>query len=135
MPYGVIPGGKVEFGLTHKVNFPYTSFPKSEFLSNTDTQGLQGFTPNTICTADVLFEELVAIRSRGYAIDNSEHERHIRCTFVPILNGTGKIKAALSITGTVFYFPDDHAIRRSVNLLEEVRDKIRIELGYANKTS
>lgn len=95
--------------------------------SNIDTQGLQRFTPNTIYTADVLFEELGAIHSRGYAIDNSEHERHTRCTAIPILDGTGKIKAALSITGTVFDLPDDHTIRKPVSLLEEVGDKIRIE--------
>jgi hypothetical protein len=48
------------------------------------------------------------------------------------LDGTGKIEAALSITGTVFDFPDDHSIGKSVNLLEEVRDKIRMELGYTS---
>ena len=36
--------------------------------------GLTRYTPNTITTANAFFEELAAIRSRGYAIDNSEHE-------------------------------------------------------------
>jgi hypothetical protein len=33
-PHNPAPGGKVEFGLTHKVNFSYTFSAKSDFLSN-----------------------------------------------------------------------------------------------------
>lgn len=128
-------GGSVPAHCTGQGKTLLAFSPKETVEKIINTQGLQRFTPNTICTADGLFEELGAIRSRGCAIDNSEHERHIRCVAVPILDEIGKIEAALSITGTVFDFPDDHAIQKSVNLLEEVRDKIRIELGYANKAS
>ena len=123
-------GGSVPAHCTGQGKTLLAFSPKETVEKIINAQGLQRFTPNTICTADALFVELQAIRSRGYAIDNSEHERHIRCVAVPILDGTGKIEAALSITGTVFDFPDDHSIGKSVNLLEEVRDKIRMELGY-----
>ena len=125
-------GGSVPAHCTGQGKTLLAFSPKETVEKIINTQGLQRFTPNTICTADALFVEFQAIRSRGYAIDNSEHERHIQCVAVPILNGTGKIEAALSITGTVFDFPDDHSIRKAVNLLEEVRDKIRMELGYTS---
>ncbi len=95
-----------------------------------NTHGLTRFTPNTITTANGLFEELRAIRERGYTIDNSEHEKHIKCVAVPILNEQGGIEAALSITGLVVDFPDEESLRRHAGILQEAAQKIRRDLGF-----
>ena len=128
-------GGSVPAHCTGQGKTLLAFSPKETVEKIINIQGLPRFTPHTICTADALFEELGAIRTRGYAIDNSEHERHIRCVAVPILDEAGKIEAALSITGTIFDFPDEHTIRKSVDLLQEARDNIRKELGYTGVTS
>jgi IclR family transcriptional regulator, KDG regulon repressor len=92
--------------------------------------GLERYTPHTITRAEDLFRELDTVRSRGYAIDDSEHEKHIRCVAVPILNEAGRIEAALSITGTVIDFPGEETIHKTAQMLKDVRDEIRREMGY-----
>jgi DNA-binding IclR family transcriptional regulator len=61
--------------------------------------GLQRFTRNTIVTGDVLRQELATIRARGYAIDDCEHEPDVRCVAAPVRNSSGRVFAALSVTG------------------------------------
>lgn len=94
------------------------------------TYGLERYTPHTITTEDGLFRELQNIRERGYAIDNSEHEKNIHCVAVPVLNESGEIEAALSVTGLVLDFQDEGTIENTAKMLKEVRDKIRREMGY-----
>jgi IclR family transcriptional regulator, acetate operon repressor len=95
-----------------------------------NTHGLQRFTANTFTTPNTLFEELAAIRTRGYAIDNSEHERHIKCVAVPVLNGQGMVEAALSMTGLVLDFPDQQSVETHARQLLAVAERIRKDLGF-----
>lgn len=94
------------------------------------TQGLQRFTPHTICTTESLLAELESIRSRGYALDNAEHEKNIRCVAVPILNDSGRIESALGAAGTIMDLPDEESIRKTADTLKAARDKISGEMGY-----
>lgn len=100
-----------------------------------DTNGLKRYTPHTICTTEGLMAELEAVRLRGYAIDNGEHEKNIRCLAVPIFNESGKIEAALSAAGTIMDIPDEKSIQKSIDRLKEARDKIRMELGYGGPSA
>jgi IclR family KDG regulon transcriptional repressor len=94
-------------------------------------QGLERYTSHTITKVDGLFKELDAVRRRGYAIDDSEHEKNIRCVAVPILNEAQQIEAALSITGTIIDFPGEETIHETAQMLKDVRDKIRRKMGYS----
>jgi len=95
--------------------------------------GLQAFTSNTITRADDFFAELKKIRERGYAIDNSEHEKNIYCIALPILNEFNELEAAISITGLAMDFSDRELANRNIKirLLQETRDKIREKMNYA----
>ena len=104
--------------------------PKATVEKVINSQGLTRYTPQTITTANHLFEELANIRRLGYAVDNSEHEKDIRCVAVPILNETGKIEAALSITGTTTNIQGEETIKKYKDLLIEVREEIGNEMGY-----
>ena len=95
-----------------------------------DTHGLTRFTPNTICTANHLRQELDRIRERGYAVDHSEHERHLICAGIPIQNREAGILAALSITGTVVDFPDEQSLEPVLVQLKETRAKIMAAMGH-----
>ena len=61
-------------------------------------QSFHRFTPTTVVGETAFRAELHAIRGRGFAIDNEEHEPGIICVAVPILTGGGRVLGALSVT-------------------------------------
>jgi IclR family KDG regulon transcriptional repressor len=58
------------------------------------------FTPRTHASPQALLAELQAIRARGHAFDDEEHEPGIICCAVPILTRSGRVIGALSVTST-----------------------------------
>ncbi|MCL4783790.1 MAG: IclR family transcriptional regulator [Bryobacterales bacterium] len=56
---------------------------------------------NTICTLERLKAELLRTRKVGYAVDDEEEEIGIRCVGVPVIDGSGEVAAAISVSGTV----------------------------------
>ena len=92
--------------------------------------GLKRFTLNTIIRPDDFFVELEKIRERGYAIDNSEHEKYIHCIAFPIMNEFNELEAAISITGLVMDFSDEEVVNKNIRLLQKTRDKIREKMNY-----
>lgn len=65
-------------------------------------RGLPRFTEHTITDEQTLWQHLAEIRRQGYAIDNEEHEKNIRCISGPIFDYKGGIAAAFSISGPKF---------------------------------
>lgn len=61
--------------------------------------GLQVYTPHTITSIDDLLRELSAIRKRGYAIDNAEHEPDVKCVAAPVWNHQHAVVGAISVSG------------------------------------
>jgi DNA-binding IclR family transcriptional regulator len=57
------------------------------------------FTPHTLKNAAQLRKEFIAIRQRGYSIDNEEAYLGSRCIGAPIFEASGKIAAAVSVSG------------------------------------
>jgi len=49
-----------------------------------------------------LKEHLKAVRTQGYAIDDEENEKGIRCVAAPLYNEIGKVVAAISISAPAF---------------------------------
>jgi IclR family transcriptional regulator, KDG regulon repressor len=64
--------------------------------------GLPQRTPNTITDVNRFKEHLKLVKSQGYAIDDEENERGIRCVAAPILSEKGRPVSAISITGPAF---------------------------------
>ena len=59
-------------------------------------------TENTMTDSAQLKEHLKQVRKQGYALDDEENERGIRCVSAPIYNETGRAVAAISISGPAF---------------------------------
>jgi DNA-binding IclR family transcriptional regulator len=80
-----------------------------------------------------LKEHLKLVRTQGYAVDDEENERGIRCVAAPIFNEAGKAVAAVSISGPAF------RITRKViqeSLKKEVMEtafKISQRLGFKER--
>jgi DNA-binding IclR family transcriptional regulator len=73
--------------------------PREEVEKIILMKGLQKFTQNTIVDKEKLLEELAEIRQRGYAVDDMEHEDHVRCVGGPVFNYEGKAFASISVSG------------------------------------
>jgi len=92
-------------------------------------KGLPRFTPNTIVDPLALKEHLRRVRAQGYAIDDEEHEEGIRCAAAAVLNHTGRVIGALSVSG-----PTLRVSRQDVetigNLVRDSARRLSASLGY-----
>lgn len=83
--------------------------------------GLKAFTENTITDGEALKRELVTIRSRGYSIDNMEHEYGVKCVAAPVKNYEGRVLAAISISGPSLRFSEERVENLAGILLDAAR--------------
>jgi IclR family transcriptional regulator, KDG regulon repressor len=91
--------------------------------------GLKAITPNTITTPAALKDELRAIRLRGYAIDNEEKEPGLRCVSAPVRSDTGKLLAALSVSGPAFRVTKER-VPEIGKAVMQAAGELSYELGY-----
>jgi DNA-binding IclR family transcriptional regulator len=70
-------------------------------------QGLIRYNENTIVSASKLKDELLRIRSHGYAIDDEEETVGLRCIGAPVFDKTDQAVAAISIAGTIEQLSDE----------------------------
>lgn len=87
------------------------------------------FTPNTIISKRELLREIEQVKEKGWAVDNEEHEPNIRCIAAPIIDYTGKIIAAVSVSGEsrIINYESDLEIAGHVI---ETAGKISTRMGY-----
>lgn len=78
-----------------------SQFSTNEIMDMYKDRPLKSFTENTIVSIGNLLEELEKVRKRGYAVDDEEYLKGVRCVAAPISAGD-KTVAAVSITGSVF---------------------------------
>jgi IclR family acetate operon transcriptional repressor len=62
-------------------------------------------TRNTITSLDGMVDEIRKTKRRGYAVDDEEYHRGIRCLGAPIRDGTNNIVAGISISAPVDRLP------------------------------
>jgi IclR family KDG regulon transcriptional repressor len=65
-------------------------------------KGLSKRTENTITRPSHLKEHLKMVKKQGYAVDDEENERGIRCVGAPVFSESGRAVAAVSISGPAF---------------------------------
>lgn len=96
-------------------------------------KGLLKRTENTITNPTELKKHLKIVRAQGFAIDDEENERGIRCAAAPIYDEKGKAVAAISISGPAFRITKK-AIQDSLKKeVMETANKISHRLGYRQK--
>lgn len=88
------------------------------------------YTPSTICSIAGMRTELKNVRQQGYAIDQEEHEAHIKCIAAPVWDEAGKVVAAFSITGPAPRMQRAR-LREFGLLVRETSEVISKALGYA----
>jgi DNA-binding IclR family transcriptional regulator len=91
--------------------------------------GFERFTKNTVTSAAELDRELARIRRQGYAIDSGEHQLWINCVAAPIRNATGRVFAAISVTGAAERISPKRYPVLSGQVIQSA-DAISRQLGY-----
>ncbi len=106
--------------------------PDSEIRRIIIRKGLPSFTSHTITTEERLWKEIKLIREQGFAIDDMEHEDHLRCVGAPIFNVEAKVFASVSLSGPA----ERNTLKRLESIapaLLEATTEISHRLGYRNK--
>lgn len=88
--------------------------------------GMPRATETTITDPDDLERELRLIRTRGYAVDDSEHELGVRCYAVPLVGLP--VPAAISVSGPTVRLTDELAVK-AVPLLQEAAHALTVALA------
>ena len=94
---------------------------------------LKKYTANTVTSASFLRRHLSRIRKQGYAVDNEENEKGLRCVAVPILNSEGKAFAAISVSGPTSHIGESQ-VRQISFTLKRVTKMISARLGHQHRT-
>jgi DNA-binding IclR family transcriptional regulator len=105
------------------------AFGPEDWIRETLANGLKPRTPHTLVKATALKADLKAIRARGFSCDNEENEIGVRCVGAAVLDFTGSVVGAISLSG-----PTDRVDqRRSAELGPIVREaarQISQRMGY-----
>lgn len=107
--------------------------PDAEIEQVIRSRGLRKYTERTI-TKPILFKrELARVRAQGYAVDDQEFEEGLRCVAAPVRDYSGKVVAAMSVTGPALRIPKDrltelaHSVKAAAADLSEA-------MGYRGET-
>ncbi|MFB3816486.1 MAG: IclR family transcriptional regulator [Candidatus Methylomirabilales bacterium] len=88
-------------------------------------------TPRTLPTPAAFRQELARIRATGFAVDNEEHIRGIRCIAAPVRDHSGEVRAALCVVGPKSRLPHRRLlqIRRPLGAAAAA---LSAQLGYGS---
>lgn len=96
-------------------------------------KGLAKRTENTITDAVQLKEHFKIVRNQGYAMDDEENEKGVRCVGAPIYNEAGHAVAAVSISGPAFRVTKKMVQEIFKKEVMEIALKISKRLGYRGR--
>jgi DNA-binding IclR family transcriptional regulator len=87
-------------------------------------------TEHTITEAPALKQELQEVARQGYAIDNEESNIGVVCIAAPIRDATGRIVAAVSISGLRTEFEPEATMHHLIDLVRSAAAGISARLGW-----
>ena len=92
------------------------------------------YTDNTVKTKDELLKHINRTRELGWAIDDEEHEHGVRCIAAPVFDYTGRVIAAVSVSGDkrVINRDRDEEINRYVT---DTAWNVSKRMGYIKKVN
>lgn len=92
--------------------------------------GLPELSSKTITCPAKLKAHLQEIKIQGYAIDDEEEEEGVKCIGAPILDHTGNVIAALSLSGLSVDLTPERTPELAA-MVREAATKVSYQLGYA----
>jgi IclR family acetate operon transcriptional repressor len=92
---------------------------------------LEARTPQTLTDRDKLLEHLHGVAAQGYAVDSEECEPGLCCAAAPVFEASGRVVAAVSISGPAFRLPEDALQVRLVPAVQAAAQRLSRQLGFA----
>ncbi|MGN0298848.1 MAG: IclR family transcriptional regulator [Lachnospiraceae bacterium] len=86
-------------------------------------------TPKTQNDTDKLIQEIFQFAQRGWSVDDEENEEEIRCIAAPIRDYSGRIIAAISVSGPIVAITNERTEEIAVRVMESARE-ISHRIGY-----
>ncbi len=105
------------------------AFLPEEELSRLLDGSLEALTPHTITDPQVLRDELVRVRERGYATAFEELEEGLHAISAPLYNHEGEIVAAISVSGPAYRLTRER-IEEIAPQVVQTAHQISKEMGY-----
>lgn len=96
-----------------------SGFPIEHVTEILKEKGMKRMTKNTITTPNDYLKELTDVRLNGYAMDNEELEEGLGCYAAPIYNYSGKVVAAICVSG-----PIDRVVQNKEILIKELLEAV-----------
>jgi DNA-binding IclR family transcriptional regulator len=94
-----------------------------------DSMTWDKYTATTITSSKTFRAEVDAIRARGWAEDDGEHEDYINCVALPVYDARGAVTYGISVTA-LRAVADLKRLRDDLPLFQEVAEKISRNLGW-----
>lgn len=91
---------------------------------------LEQYTPKTIIDVQDLQKELRVIREQGYAIDDEEFDRDVRCIAAPVFDFRNKLVGAIGISGPAARLNHqqiDQFAPQIMNIARQLSDKLKFK--------
>ena len=95
------------------------------------TGSLEERTRTTITDRDKLFEQLRAVKGQGWAVDVEECEAGLCCVAAPVLEGTGQVIAAISVSGPTARLDEEQLVTGVVPVLTAATADLSRQLGHS----
>lgn len=106
-------------------------YPEERVREIIERHGLVSRTDNTITDQEDLFDVLERTRERGYALDQQERLKGLRCVAAPILIHEDELIGAVSVSGPVSRFDDDRFRSELPSVVSSIADVISINTEYS----
>lgn len=100
-----------------------------ECESIVDTLEITKFTHKTVESREALCRDIDEARQKGWAIDDEEHEAGIRCIAAPVRDYSGKVIAAVSVSGDNRIINPERDNEISAQVIETAQNISR-RMGY-----
>jgi len=94
-------------------------------------RGLPAATPNTITDEATLYEDLEATVTRGYAYDDEERWRGLRCVSAPIRSDDGAVRGAVSLSGPKSRIDNEAAREAYADEVMNVANIVELSVTYS----
>ena len=103
--------------------------PKHEREKIYQSVGFHRSTKNTIINKKKFEKEINKVKKQGFAIDSEENEEDIQCIAAPIRDYSGRVIAAVSISGPSYRFNVQKQTQISFDVIK-CGQEISMRLGY-----